>query len=327
MSIPFQYIGTNLDVFNSGLQLVSYLLLLQDQSELRRWGSYLVNTILSSIQRFEENDETTIRVGYTIQAIFAEEHDDSSIALMDKQCFASSLLHFLASDAKEVVEVASGLVAAVASRVVALIEHFLYSPDFTLMIINCMNLFADSSLIVENCCTIIAAISTLYDDSLMLDFFHCGGASAILDAIENHEGDELVEESAWKAFAGVIQAVPPSDLDEIKGIVAEATLLSLQRNMMSVETEVATLEFFGYLCTQEVCWYKDYFTENNGVANVIVAMDLYLHDRSLQKAGCTCLWAVALHGENTVTIANASGLSSIINAMLAHLGDGQIQKC
>lgn len=317
--------GSNLEVFNSTMVFVRCLLLLNDEVELRRWGSYLVNAILSNVEPHRENDDTCFNVSCTIRAIIVNEQDDSAIALLDKRLFATSFLQFLATEEEEVIEVSIDLVAIVASRVVWLIEHFLDSPDFARLIVNCMTRFASSTPIVESCCSVVLSISTVHDDRLIWEIVHRRGPQAILDAIENHKVDESVQEIAWKAFASLVRVIPNRTLEEIKSILAEATLRSIQCNMMHAETEVAILEVFLYLCAKDD-WFKDFFTKTRAVTNVIEVMDLYLHDRSLQGAGCRCLWIVGVHGDNKVAIADSGGLSSIINAMLAHLNAAGLQK-
>jgi hypothetical protein len=317
--------GSNLELFNSSMLFVRCLLLLKDEVELRRWGSYLVNAILSIVQLHQATRETFINVSCTIRAIIVEEQDDSAIALLDKRLFSTSFLQFLASVEEEVVEVSFDLVAIVASRVVWLIEHFLDSQDFAGLIVNCMTRFASSTPIVESCCSLIISISTLHDDHLIWEIIRSRGHEAILDAVKNHEVDEQVQEIAWKALASVLRVAPHRTMEEIKSILAEATLRSIQGSMMHAETEVPTLEVFWHLCAKDD-WFKDFFTRNKAVANVIEVMDLYLHDRSLQGAGCRCLWIVAVHADNKAAIADSGGLSSIINAMLAHLDAAGIQK-
>ena len=315
----------DLEVLNRCLELIRCLLLLNDQVELRRWSSFLIDRILIALRLHLENNEVKINACSTLLVIITEEEDDNAIGLVDQQLFSGLLLKCIASDSEDVVEMASELAATVIPRVVSLVGHLVDSPDSMGTIVGCMFRYPGASAIIGNCCSILASVSTLHDNYVMSMIADSGGVTAILDAMDNHQRNEIVQESAFKALQSVSRGIPREMLDEMKSHIAETTLRALQENTINADIESPVLEVIWYLCSRAEC-FKKLFSAQNAIQNVIEVMNQNLHDRSVQGGGCAALWSLTAYGENKHIIGDSGGLRSIINALLAHLDAVRIQK-
>jgi len=285
----------------------------------------LVERILISLRVYHKDTEIQIAACSTLLSISYAEEDDQAIASVDGQQFARSMLECMRSKSEELAEVASELVASVLPRMVSLVGNIVDSPDSMESIVGCLLRFQSTVAIVSNCCSILASVTTLHDKYVVPLVAQSGGVSAILDAINNHRRNEIVQESACKALMGISRGIPHNMLGEMRTYLADTTVRALKENITSPDTEAAVLEVIWYLCSRDQL-FKDAFSRHNLIPSIVKVMDQSIYDRNVQGGGCTSLWTLSGFGENKRIIGDCGGLRSIINALLAHLDAIRIQK-
>jgi hypothetical protein len=192
-------------------------------------------------------------------------------------------------------------------------------------IVGCLFRFQSKSAIVGNCCSILVSVMTLHDNYVLPLIAQSGGVSAILDAINNHQRDERVQESACKALSGVSRGIPQNMLHEMRVYLADTSARALQENVSNPEAAAAILEVVWYLCSRDD-FFKETFSRRELIPCIVEVMNRNLYDRSVQGGGCTSLWTLSSHGDNKRVIGDCGGLKAIINALLAHVDAIRIQK-
>lgn len=306
------------------IRCVRVVLFAVDYTELIRGGVLVVSKIVLAMNEFPKCYELQLNACIALMALLDGIDEDDSISILGEADGINAILACFGNANEELVNFATELLAVTVGRLLTAVSVIVEGQESFECIITCMYRHQSSIRIQAHCCFILWSLATLHDSYVLPMIVESGGVTAILEAMNVNESDEMIQEYGCKALSAVAAGLPRKSFSELQQALAENTLRVLNARVQVAQIATPALEMVARLCGQDPL-FKNFFSRSNCIPLVIEAMKQHLSDQFVQLGGISVLWSLAGFGDNKHTIGQHGGLQAIINALLAHIDVKQIQ--
>jgi hypothetical protein len=186
----------------------------------------------------------------------------------------------------------------------------------------------DDLEIQVNICSILNALVTGADlNSVIASLIgqNSNGIHTLCMSISSHSKNRMIPMTVCKILASIVPYLGTDAFSRSWELMKPPIIVSLKTHLEDPEVEAAVLDVLFIFCERDDN-IKQFLLEDYQIRMIISAMQFSLGSDELQKSGCNLFSLLTDFGSGKEIIGRFEGISTVINALLAHNDSIEVQK-